>query len=99
MVRWIVFFALWTIALGAFGDELLLEGIREEPENSLQGLPRPKPGMPKKNVLEIFGQPKHRSGPVGHPPISRWTYDKFVVVFEGDRVINSVIKKQRPTAP
>jgi hypothetical protein len=39
------------------------------------------------------------AGPVGEPPITRWDYDKFVVVFEYNRVIHSVTKHDTPPRP
>lgn len=74
-------------------DTLLLPAIAQEPENALEGVPRPKPGMTAKKVAEIFGKPITRSEAIGNPPISRWTYKGFIVVLENDRVINSVIRK------
>lgn len=76
---------------------LLLEGISKEPPNALEGVPRPKPGMTAKRVKEIFGVPKAKGESVGSPPITRWVYKDFIVVFEGDLVINSVLKKPEYT--
>jgi hypothetical protein len=88
-----------SILIAAFSlpvnaDKLLIEGIVDEPPNSLDGIPRPRAGMSKERVIEIFGQPKIKSENVGNPPISRWTYDKFVVVFERDNVIHAVVRKE-----
>jgi len=85
-----IFFLLQS---NTYADKLLVEGIISEPPNSLEGVPRPKPGMTAKRVKEIFGKPSHISEPVGNPPISRWQYEKFEVVFEKNNVINTVLKK------
>lgn len=80
-----------TVTVPAFADKLLIIGIGAEPPNSVEGVPRPNPGMTSSKVTEIFGHPKAKSETVGTPPITKWVYDKFVVVFEYDKVIRSVV--------
>jgi len=77
----------------AHSQTLLIEGIKNEPANALEGIPRPRPGMTAKRVEEIFGSPVKTYKAVGRPPISRWVYKDFVVFFERDRVVNTVIRK------
>lgn len=55
---------------------------------------RPKTGLTKKAVINQYGEPGSKTGPVGEPPIYTWTYPKFKVVFEGNHVIHSVVKHQ-----
>lgn len=55
---------------------------------------RPTLGMSKESVEKQFGSPAERVAPKGKPPISRWVYDDFIVYFEFDTVIHSVIKHQ-----
>lgn len=55
----------------------------------------PVRGMSKSTVSQRFGEPTRRIAPVGEPPISRWVYDDFVVVFEHHLVLHSVV----PQAP
>lgn len=86
-------FLLLASTAPVHAQKLLLEGIEVEPPNSLEGIPRPNRGMTAERVKQIFGTPRAKSDSVGTPPISRWVYDKFIVVFEGDRVIHSVVKK------
>ncbi|MDH5229786.1 MAG: hypothetical protein OEY38_06990 [Gammaproteobacteria bacterium] len=88
-----VFLFMLVLITYAHADTLLIQGIENEPPNSEQGLLRPTPGMSMDDVLNRFGQPKTQSASVGKPPIVRWTYDKFVVVFEYDRVIHAVVRK------
>ena len=38
-----------------------------------------------------FGAPANKSGPVGTPPITKWFYPNFVVVFENDKVLHAVV--------
>ena len=74
-------------------DVLLLKAITEEPPNTTAGLPRPTPGMSRESVKSVFGDPDETTRPVGNPPIYRWVYPDYVVFFEGDFVINTVLKK------
>jgi len=55
----------------------------------------PRTGMSQSSVRNGWGDPVRVSGPVGDPPISQWHYADFVVYFEGDRVIHSVLKPGR----
>jgi len=52
----------------------------------------PRRGMSMQKVESLFGTPVKRMPAVGQPPISRWEYQGFVVYFEHDRVLHSVIK-------
>ena len=54
-------------------------------------LPRPNRGMSAETVLEQYGLPESKSGPVGDPPISHWRYPDFTVYFESETVIHSVL--------
>ena len=45
-------------------------------------------------VLQRFGEPQQRLGPVGEPPISHWVYPDFVVYYEYDRVIHAVVPRR-----
>lgn len=50
-------------------------------------------GMTAENVEARFGTPDAKIAAVGDPPISRWEYKNFVVFFEYDRVIHTVVKR------
>lgn len=82
---------------GAFAgaDELVLPLGSDAP--SLDELPRPSRGMSSRAVLDRFGEPISMSAPVGDPPISRWRYDAFIVVFERDTVLHSVVPREDAT--
>jgi hypothetical protein len=56
-----------------------------------QGIQRPRTGMGQTQVREQFGNPLDWTNPVGEPPISKWTYANFIVYFEYDHVIHSVL--------
>lgn len=51
--------------------------------------------MTMHQVEARFGQPQRRHPTVGHPPITRWDYARFVVVFEYNIVQDSFV----PSAP
>ena len=52
----------------------------------------PERGMHKNSVLQVFGDPQEMTSAVGEPPISQWRYDDYVVYFEGNWVIQAVVK-------
>ena len=52
----------------------------------------PERGMHKNTVLQEFGDPEEMTSAVGEPPISQWRYDDYVVYFEGNWVIQAVVK-------
>jgi outer membrane protein assembly factor BamE (lipoprotein component of BamABCDE complex) len=51
----------------------------------------PTRGMTMNQVAAKFGAPVTKIPAVGKPPISRWEYPGFIVYFEADHVIHSVI--------
>jgi hypothetical protein len=51
----------------------------------------PSRGMTMDEVAGKFGAPATKVPAVGKPPISRWEYPGFVVYFEHEHVIHSVI--------
>lgn len=63
--------------------------------DSNQHIQRPTLGMNQEQVEKQFGAPLSKQAPKGTPPITRWEYDMFVVYFESNIVIHSVIKTQR----
>jgi hypothetical protein len=61
----------------------------------------PKRGLTMDEVEKQFGAPVTRHPAVGgaspqQPPITRWDYNSFSVVFERDRVIDSVVTSGSP---
>ena len=57
-----------------------------------QHLERPENGMTRGQVAARFGEPQSVVSSVGDPPISTWEYADYVVFFENDRVLHSVLK-------
>lgn len=62
------------------------------------GMKRPSKGMSISQVEAMYGQPIERRAARGTPPISSWIYQDFVVYFESDHVIHSVLKHRKKTA-
>lgn len=57
----------------------------------LKSIERPASGMKKAEVEQKFGAPQEISGPVGEPPITKWHYADYIVYFEFDTVIHTVL--------
>ena len=57
------------------------------------GVAAPARGMTMSQVANKFGAPVTKIPAVGNPPISRWDYPGFVVYFERDHVIHSVVSE------
>ncbi|MDN6318413.1 MAG: hypothetical protein L0J77_01505 [Marinobacter sp.] len=86
-----LFFSL-APASGAFAEDIRVP-VGSQVDRSQQSMPRT--GMTQASVRAAWGQPDSIETAVGQPPISQWHYGKFVVYFESDRVIHSVLTRQR----
>ena len=53
----------------------------------------PARGSTMENVRSKFGAPSQEQPAVGTPPITRWEYPGYVVFFENDRVLHTVLVK------
>ncbi len=51
----------------------------------------PQRGASMAAVEARFGAPANKTSAVGNPPITKWFYPNFVVVFEHDKVLHSVV--------
>lgn len=67
------------VPVGSQGDKII-------------NIDRPMIGMNKQQVETIFGYPNDKTTPVGEPPISQWEYKNYVVYFEYNSVIHTVLK-------
>ncbi len=56
---------------------------------------KPRRGITKSQVRSKFGEPENTRPAVGDPPISAWEYPDYIVYFEHDHVLHSVIKRSR----
>jgi hypothetical protein len=70
----------------ASADELKMTSV---PQGSAD---QPTRGMSMDKVEAKFGAPTNRVPAVGDPPITRWEYPGFVVYFEHNLVLHSVVK-------
>lgn len=84
-----------TLAHPALADTLLVDSIASGPAVST-----PRAGLSMASVRSQFGAPavEHpavsvNGGPF-QPPITRWDYDSFSVIFERDLVVHSVVHHQ-----
>ena len=55
-------------------------------------LDMPVRSMNKQDVRRDYGDPQEITDAVGEPPISQWIYGDYVVYFEGNWVLYSVVK-------
>ena len=72
-------------------DTLVVESVAA----SAGSVSRPAHGITMDAVLQQYGEPLERKGPVGEPPITHWVYTDFIVYFEYDRVIHAVVPHQK----
>ncbi|HEV2212755.1 MAG TPA: hypothetical protein VGS99_05345 [Gammaproteobacteria bacterium] len=59
----------------------------------------PVRGMDMANVEHIFGAPLEKQDAVGKPPITRWVYADYVVYFEYNKVLHTVLKAAPFSSP
>jgi len=86
--------ALYLLLLGtglmmqsaSAGDNLTIPG--HVATSATQVMPRR--GITMEQVLQKFGEPDNRYGPVGEPPITEWVYGSFRVYFEHHIVLHSI---------
>ncbi len=84
-----------TISFGAIAPLSQAEVIQVpvgQQASELQSIKRPTTGMTKARVKEEFGEALKENPAKGTPPISSWEYADFMVYFEHDHVIHSVLK-------
>ncbi len=55
----------------------------------------PVNGMSEYAVQDHWGAPQEVREPVGQPPIRQWHYQDFIVYFENNRVLHSVMKRRQ----
>jgi len=83
---------LLPLAAPVCADELLIDGVQ-----AAAGVNTPRSGLTMSQVREQFGNPvtEHPTvsvdGGPQQPPITRWDYNGYSVVFENDRVVHSVV--------
>ncbi len=80
------------ISFSIHADVLLIERVEAK-----QAMAVPQKSTTMNQVRNQFGDPISESAAVGEPPITRWEYDTFLVYFEHQHVITSVLKKSKPS--
>ena len=87
IISWLtlIFFHLSVVA-----DEVKVPVGQQSAQNL--SIERPQSGMSKEQVEQRYGAPEQAIDAVGNPPISSWEYADYIVYFEYDRVIHSVLK-------
>ena len=76
--------------LATVADEVKVPVGQQSSYNA--AIERPDSGMSKTEVQQRYGEPEQTTDAVGEPPISSWEYGDYIVYFEYDRVIHSVLK-------
>lgn len=61
----------------------------------------PPQGMSMAQVQKNFGVPVKKTKAIGKPPITRWVYPEYTVIFEYKHVVQSVkmVKEEATPAP
>lgn len=91
----------WALAGTAAADTVVVNDQVQVRESSVS---LPKRGLTMDEVEKRFGAPVNRHPAVGgasarQPPITRWDYSGFAVIFEHDRVVDSVAITGQPAEP
>lgn len=82
-----------TLVLSAAPTSVLADRVKlSVGEQREAGQELPRNGLTQERVKEHYGEPRRRIAPVGEPPISRWEYEDYIVYFEHDRVLKTVVK-------
>ena len=77
-----------SAAAPVLAETLAIDGqVTVKPAN----VETPQRGSSMEAVQAKFGEPSNKTGPVGNPPITKWFYPNFVVVFENDKVLHAVV--------
>ena len=85
------FSILCCLSLPVVAEEIIIPVGQQAVEK--QSIERPKLGNTQDQVRERFGDPQDWTDTVGEPPISSWEYQDFVVYFEHNLVLHSVLKR------
>ncbi len=87
------------LLMSAFGlvfsvhaDVLLIDRVEVK-----AGTDVPQKSATMNQVRAQYGDPISERAAVGEPPITRWEYADFIVYFEYQHVITTVLKKSTPT--
>jgi hypothetical protein len=81
------------LAVPVFSETLAIDGQVVLKPN---GVDTPLRGSTMAAVEAKFGAPANKSSAVGNPPITKWFYPNFVVLFENDKVLHAVVSGAAP---
>lgn len=85
----LILFSLYLIAPFTTAETITLP-LGEQTKKAAMALP--ERSMNKQDVRRDFGDPQEITDAVGEPPISQWIYADYVVYFENNWVLYSVVK-------
>lgn len=86
----IAILSLLIISPGLHAEQIAIPLGAQSPE--LNKVSRPTMGMSKAQVKSQYGAPIQEKAAKGKPPISSWEYASFIVYFEYEHVIDSVVR-------
>jgi hypothetical protein len=86
LTRYFLITLLASFSVGALADLLLIQQVRQAGAMDV-----PDNGLNMSEVEAAYGTPETKGGAVGTPPITRWTYERWSVYFEYDRVLYTVL--------
>jgi len=76
----------WPVA---HAETLLMDQVKLEQKSPVK---RPPRGLTMTQVQKRFGPPVTKEPAVGNPPITRWVYPQYIVYFDHQYVIHSVLR-------
>jgi len=92
--------AAFGIACGLVVGPSIAQNLQMAEPPAAQALAEvPTRGMTMAQVEARFGAPTQRHAAVGQPPITRWVYPTFVVYFEYQHVVHTVVVRPATTSP
>ncbi len=80
-----------TVTFSVHADVLLIDRVEAK-----AGVDVPRKSATMNQVRSQYGDPMNEHAAVGEPPITRWDYNDFIVYFEHQHVITTVLKKSNP---
>ncbi len=84
--------SVFGLAFTVQADVLLIDRVEAK-----AGIDVPQKSATMNQVRTQYGDPITERAAVGEPPITRWEYTDFIVYFEYQHVITTVLKKSKPT--
>jgi len=84
--------AMLSLSGFAMADDVAMPNSQPAQQEAPAPLKLPPRGSNMSSVEAAYGAPVQRDAAVGQPPITRWEYSNFIVYFEYEHVIHSVVK-------